>query len=148
MAATKFLLGRGTTFAISTDGTTFTTVKQLKTASFSSSKTDFEDITNFDSLGAVREISPTLIDPGQVTVNGVFDPTDPGQAIFNAAFNAQTLITCKLTFPPMAGMTNSFIRQFTGYVQDHNIDAQFDKALGLAATIKISGPIADTVPIS
>jgi hypothetical protein len=142
--ATKFVLGKGATFSISTDGTLFTPVKQLKTIQFSGGKSDLEDITNMDSAGAFREFAPTLLDAGQAAVNGVFNPADPGQLAFNAAFIAQTLVHCKLQFAPAPGDSTGFLRTFSGYVTDDNLDAQFDKASTLAATVKITGPVNDT----
>lgn len=144
--ATKFVLGRGSVLSISTDGgTTYIPLGQIKTCSFSGSKTDFEDVTNFDSTLSVREFAPTLIDPGQVTINGVFNPDDAGQTALQAAFNASTLLTVKLVLAKVAGDPTALQRQFTGYVQDHNIDVQHDKATGLACTIRITAPIIDTM---
>jgi hypothetical protein len=142
--ATKFILGKGSTFSISTDGTLFTPVKQLKTVQFSGGKSDLEDVSNMDSPGAFREFAPTLLDAGQAAVNGVFNPGDPGQLAFNAAFVAQTLVHCKLQFAPAAGDSTGFLRTFAGYVTENNLDAQFDKSSTLAATVKITGPITDT----
>lgn len=144
--ATKFVLGRGSVFSISTDaGTTYTPVKQLKSAAFSGAKTDFEDVTNFDSVGAYREVSPNLIDPGQVTINGVFNPDDEGQTMLQAAFNASTLLNVKLVLPKIAGDPTGLQRTFTGYVQDHNLDVQHDKSVGLSCTLKITGPVLDAL---
>jgi len=146
MSATKFVLGQGSVFSISTDGTTFTTVNQLKTVSFSGTKLDTEDITNMSSPNSTREFAPTLLDSGQVSLSGVFNPHDAGQLSFAAAFNAITLLTCKLVFPVMTGDTTAFTREFTGYVTEYTLSDAFDKSATLSATIKISGVITDTVP--
>lgn len=141
--ATKFHLGKGAAFSISTDGgTTFTQVKQLKTCNFSGAKSDFEDVTNMDSPGATREWAPTLLDGGEAQVQGVFLDTDPGQLAFNAAYAAQTLLVCKLQMPPRTGQTVGYLRSFSAYVSEgNNLDAQFDKSSSFSGTLKITGPI-------
>ena len=45
---------------------------------------------------------------------------------------------------PLAGQTVGFLRAYSGYVQDNNLDTQFDKANSFAATIKVTGQITDT----
>lgn len=147
---TKFHLGKGGVFSISMDGgTTYTPVKQLKTCSFTGAKSDFEDVTNMDSPGATREFAPTLLDSGEAQIQGVFLDTDPGQLAFNAAYAAQTLLTCKLQMAPRAGQTVGYLRTFSGYVSEgNNLDAQFDKSSTFSGTIKISGPITVTAGTS
>lgn len=143
---TKFHLGKGGVFSISTDGgTTFTAVKQLKTCSFSGAKSDFEDVTNMDSPGATREFAPTLLDAGECQIQGVFLDSDPGQLAFNAAYAAQTLLSCKLVMAPRPGQTTGYTRTFSGYISEgNNLDAQFDKSSTFSGTVKISGPITST----
>lgn len=144
--ATNFVIGKGTAFSISVDGgTTFIPVPQIKALTFSGSKSDLEDITNMNSIGAFREYAPTLLDSGQVSFNGVFDPVGTGQTALHGAFTAQTLVFCKLQFPKASDQTaTGFLRTFTAYVSEFNIDAQFDKASTLSGVLKITGPTNDT----
>lgn len=143
--ATNFLIGKGAVFSISTDGTTFTPVKQLKTIQFSGAKSDYEDITNLDSAGATREWAPTLLDSGQASISGVFDPVDPGQEALSAAFLAQTKVSCKLQFAKASDETTTgMLRTFSGYISERTLDAQFDKSSTITATVKITGVITDT----
>ena len=148
MSATKYVLGKGSVFSISTtSGGTFTPVKQIKTIQFSGGKSDTEDITNLDSTGNYREFATTLLDAGQVALSGVFDPLDPGQLMFAAAFTGQTLLFCKLQYPPTQGQTTGFLRTFTGWVVEQNQDAQFDKSSTISATIKVTGPFTDVAGV-
>lgn len=144
--ATNFVIAKGATFSFATSSTgTFSPVGQLKTISFSGGKSDLEDITNMGSTGAFREYAPTLLDSGQASISGVFDPADAGQTGLHAAFLGQTLIYCKLQFPKASDQTTTgLLRAFTAYVSEHNLDAQFDKTSTLSATLKITGPITDT----
>jgi hypothetical protein len=146
MSATKFQLGKGAVLSSSTDGgTTWTPIKQLKTITFSGSKQDFDDITNLDSPGAVREVVPTLIDPGTADFQGVFNGTDPGQLALSAAFTAQTPLEFKLQFAPGATQTVGFLRTWNGYMASKpQVDAQMDKASTFSGSVKITGPVTDT----
>lgn len=151
-SSTKYILGRGSALAINTGTTTtpvWTPITGAKTASFSGGKSDMDDITNFGSTGAYREYAPTILDAGQVQVDGVFNATDPGQTALQAAFNAQAATEFQLTLVPMAGMTQAFVRTFLAYVSEPlNLDVQFDKSVSFKAALKITGPITDTVPTS
>jgi len=145
--STAFVTGKGSTLSIATAGSgtlTYTEVKQIKTTQYSGTKMDTEDITNMDSPGAFREYAPTLNDGGQLAVSGVFDPADPGQLMFSAAFNAQTLISVKHQFAPASGQTVGFLRTFVGYVTENTLDLQFDKSSTFNGTLKITGQITDT----
>lgn len=145
--STAFVTGKSSTLSIATSGTgtpTYTVVNQIKTTNYSGTKLDTDDITNMTSPGAFREYAPTLNDAGQLAISGVFDPADPGQLMFSAAFNAQTLISVKHQFPVAQGQTTGFLRTFVGYVTENTLDLQFDKASTFNATIKITGPITDT----
>jgi len=144
--STVFVLGAGSVFSISSNGTTFTPVNQLKTASFSNTKLDTEDISNMGSPSAFREYAPTLLDSGQVAISGVFDPHDAGQIALAAAFNAITQLTCKLVFPVMTGDTTGFTREFSAWVTEYTLTDAFDKSATISATFKITGPITDTAP--
>jgi len=144
--STAFVLGQGSVFSLSTNGTTFTPVAQLKTVSFSGTKMDTEDISNMGSPSAYREFAPTLLDSGQVAISGVFDPHDAGQTALAAAFNALTLLTCKLVFPVMTGDSTGFTREFSGYITEYTLSDAFDKSATISATVKITGPITDTIP--
>jgi hypothetical protein len=145
MSATKFRMGKGSVFSISSDGTTFTPVKQQKTVNFSGSKSDLEDITNMDSPAATREWAPTLLDSGQCAIQGVFLDSDPGQLAVNAAYQAQTLLQCKLQMAPGVGQSTGFLRTFSAYVTEGgNLDAQFDKSTTFSATFKLTGAWTDT----
>lgn len=143
--ASKFQIGKGTVVSISTNGTTFTPVSQAKTISFSGSKMDLDDITNMDSAGAYHEYAPTLLDAGQVSLQGVFDPDDAGQLSLHASFEAQTLLVVKVQFPKSSSQTSTgLLRTFSAYVTAHDIDVQFDKSSTFSSTLKITGGITNT----
>ena len=85
-----------------------------------------------------------MLDAGQVAIGGVSKLSDPGQLALNAAFIAQTLVIVQHQYLPLAGQTVGFLRAYSGYLQDNNLDTQFDKANSFAATIKVTGQITDT----
>lgn len=142
---TVYTLGKGSVLSISTDGTAFTPVKQLKTITFSGSELAFDDVTNLDSPGAVREYAPTLITPPDCDFQGVFNGADPGQIMLSAAFDAQQPLNCKLQLAPGKNQTTGLLRTFTAFVKSKpQIDAQMDKASTFSGSLKITGLSVDT----
>ena len=142
---TVYTLGKGSVLSVSTDGTSFTPVKQLKSITFSGSEQAFDTITNLDSPGAVHEFAPTLITPPDCDFQGVFNGADPGQIMVSAAFDAQQALQCKLQLAPGKGQTTGMLRTFTAFVKSKpQIDAQMDKASTYSGSLKITGQITDT----
>ncbi len=144
-APSVFIMGRGSSLSISTDGTTFTPVKQLQQVSYSGGKLDFDDVTNLDSPGSFHEYAPTLNDSGKVQLTGVFSDADPGQLMFGAAFINATLISVKQQMAPRTGQTVGFLRTYTAYVAEPlNVSHGTTKAMSFQASLMITGPITDT----
>ena len=151
-APTTFYMGRGSTFSISIDGTTFTPVKQLQQVSYSGGKLNFDDITNLDSPSPVgsnavfEEVAPTTNSSGQCQLSGVFSDSDAGQVMFIAAFNNVQLLTVKMQMAPRTGQTKGFLRTYTAYVQEPpNYSYGTTKAVSFQGSLKITGPMTDTV---
>ncbi len=145
MPASTFIMGRGSSLSISTDGTAFTAVKQLQQVSYSGGKLNFDDITNLDSPSSFMEVAPTTNDPGQCQLTGVFSDSDQGQTMFNAAYTNATLLTVKMQMAPRTGQTKGFLRQFTAYVGEPiNFSYGTTKAMTFSASLKVTGPFTDT----
>ncbi|AEU36178.1 phage tail protein [Granulicella mallensis] len=147
--STAFISGKSSVLSIaaaSATGTpTFTPINQIKTTQYSGRKMDTEDITNMSSAGVTREYAPTLNDAGQLAISGVWDPSDPGQLMLSAAFDAQTLLSVKHQLPLIQDaatvQTTGPLLTYVGYVTESTFDIQFDKSSTFNATIKITGVI-------
>jgi predicted secreted protein len=110
-------------------------VKSIGGPSFSS---DTNDVTSHSSPGAWREFIASLIDPGDLSFDINFVPT-------NATHNASTGLLAdfqnrvrrnfKIVFPDGGSTTWSFQGIITGF----NMNAPIDDALTASVTIKITG---------
>ena len=143
--ATKSFSGRGGTVSISTDGTAFIKIGQVKTVKFGQPKSNYTTTTNLDSPGNVDEFQPTTIDPGTLSLEGVANQQDPGQLLVSALFYAQTLIPVQVQYPPQQGMTKGLLRTFSAYVSSPGLgDLDVANASMFTTELKISSVITDT----
>lgn len=137
--------GKGASLSISSDGTTFTVVKQIQKLSSSGQKANFADITNLDSPNAYIERIPTTLDSGTLSFTVVANPSDAGQLMLLAAFQAQTKLTCKLQYPPVGTQTVGLLKTFSAYVSSAPMpSAAVGDASTFDAELTITGPVADT----
>ena len=137
--------GKGGSLSISTDGTAFTKVAQIKSVKPGGSKANFDDITNIDSPDAFIERIPTTLDSGTVSFTCVSKPDDAGQTMMLAAFVAQTKLTCKLQYPPVGTQTTGLLKTFSAYVSNcpmPSVDAT--SASTFDGELTITGPVTDT----
>jgi len=137
--------GKGGTIAISTDGTTFTTLKQPQKISQSGQKSNFADITNLSSPDAFNEWLPTTIDSGSLSFSLIADPTDTSQLMLLSAFNAQTKLTVKLQYPPVGTQVTGLLKTFAAYVETATAPTMdVTSASTIDVSLKITGPVSDT----
>lgn len=134
--ATVSYQGRGSHLQTSPDGVTYTSVAQLRKFAFSGLKSTVEDITNCDSPSAFMEVLPTIINPGDMSYDGILNPTDPTTVGLSTKLQQQTLTYFKLTLIDGSSYT------FTGYVTEHvPVQVDYSKALTFAGKISITGPV-------
>jgi hypothetical protein len=58
------------------------------------------DATTFASVDSYKEVLPGMLDPGEVPIEGYFDPDDTlGQVALMTSFNARTIGAWTITFP-------------------------------------------------
>src|SRR5689334_22967980 len=67
----------------------FTTVNQVTEVDFSGTKVDAQDVTNADNTDATKRFKDTLFDPGDCTVNFIYNPQDATHQQLRAAFNSR-----------------------------------------------------------
>ena len=136
--ATVFLLGFG--FHLQVGDTSsppqFSNILQLRKLSTSGSKTEFEDVTNMDSIGAYHEIAPVLLDPGGVDFEGVWNPADSTQAGLLTTFDARAKQTYRIQAPSASGRI-----EFDAYVETAmDLTIEYNKAVSFTGKLKITGP--------
>jgi len=138
--------GKGGTLSISSDGTTFTLVKQIKDIKSSGQKSNFADITNLDSPSAFIERIPTTLDSGTLSLTVVSNPADAGQLMLLASFQAQTKLTVKLQYPKVGAQTTTgLLKTFSAYVSAAPMPSMsIGDSSTFDAELTITGPVVDT----
>jgi hypothetical protein len=145
MTASIGFTGKGGSLSLSTDGTTFTKVAQVQKVTSSGQKANLADITNLDSPSAFIERIPTTLDSGTLSLTVVANPSDAGQLMVLAAFQAQTKLTCKLQYPPVGSQSTGLIKTFAAYVTTAPMPSMaVTEASTYDAELTITGPVTDT----
>lgn len=108
----------------------------------SGAKADFADVTNFQSVGAYREVLPTLLDPGEISCDANYlGNQSAAQTLLQTEFDAQTLGNWTIVLPPKPGTTTGSAGQwaFTAYVSSVDFDLPLDKEAKLSFKLKLTG---------
>lgn len=137
--------GKGGSLSLSSDGTTYTKVGQIQKVSSSGQKANLADITNMDSPSAFIERIPTTLDSGTLSFTVVSNPTDPGQLLLLAGFQAQTKFTVQLQYPPIGTQTTGLLKTFSAYVTSAPMPSMaVTEAATFDAELTITGAVVDT----
>lgn len=114
--------------------TGYTTIAEATKIQRSGSKADSVDVTNMDSTGAYREILPTLLTPGDISVDLNYIPGDSTQQQLQTLFDGRTKRDWKLVLPASLGHWD-----FNAYVTSVDFDVSFDKQGTISAKLTITG---------
>lgn len=143
--ATTAFTGKGGSLSLSIDGTTFTRIGQIQKVSSSAQKANLADVTNLDSPSAFIERIPTTLDSGTLSFTVIANPTDAGQLMLLAGFNAQTRFTVKLQYPPVGTQTTGLLKTFLAFVTSApQPSLAVTEASTFDAELTITGPVTDT----
>lgn len=134
----KAFAGQGTQLQLgNTSGqlsSSYTTLAELHKIQRTGSKADSVDVTNMDSVGAYREILPTLLTPGDVSFEGNYIPADSSQQTLQTLFDGRTLRDWRIQLPNTLGRWD-----FQAYVTGSDFDVSFDKAGTITGKLTITG---------
>jgi predicted secreted protein len=138
--------GRGSQLQYSTNppSVAYTLAAEIKTITFSGSKYDLADVTNFES-GNFREWLPTLADSGEVAFSGNMIPNDSTEQAIIGFFNAATLVNWEVVLPaaPAQGFNTSLgTFTFKAYVASIDRSIPHDKEMSISGKLKITGAIS------
>lgn len=139
--------GKGGSLSISTGGATptFTAIGQIQKVSSSGQKANLADITNLSSPSAFVERIPTTLDSGTLSFTVIANTADPGQLMLLAAFQAQTLLSCELQYPPVGTQTTGLLKTFSAYVTSAPMPSMaVTEAATFDCELTITGPVAST----
>lgn len=138
--STQAFCPAGTTlqFDSSGVGTTYDkTVGEVISLKKSGSKMGTDDATNLNSPSNYKEFIATTKDGGTWAVEYNFVPGDAGQVALQAAYEAGTLLSFKITLPNSLGAFT-----FNAIVEEHgNYTFAVDKKATDSLQLKISGPV-------
>ena len=93
------------------------------------------DLTALDNQTGYREKEPGFKDGGEVTVSGVLDGADEGQAEMYTLLESGATTTCNIVFPTKIGKTWTF----TAGVSRFTTGAELEGGVTFEATLLVSG---------
>ena len=110
-----------------------TTVDQLTNIGLPSANADDLDITTHDNTDRVRQFIKGLIDPGELSLEGIFT-SEAYTAIYDLVFTSSTS-TITITLPTTPS-TTQFV--CTGYVKSLEGSTPHDDKIDFSATVKLA----------
>jgi hypothetical protein len=144
MAASKAGTGAGAVLNINTVSTTYVPIAQLKSFQFTGQKWSTDDVTNTGSpavgVGVIKEITPSVLDYGEMTLSGVWLYSDTGQQTLLANFQDGAITNFKCVLAYVEGESTVHTEyDFSAYITDMPApDITFDKALTFKANLKLN----------
>jgi predicted secreted protein len=129
MSAEGGVFGLGATLVIGS-----TTVTKLTSIGLPAGSADDLDITTHDNTDRVREFIKGLIDPGEMSLEGIF--TYAAYTAANDLLYAEGTTTVTITLPTTPSVTNFACY---GYLKSLEGSAPHDDKIDFSATVKISG---------
>lgn len=140
MSNTVAYQGRGCKLNLQTSVSpvVYTEVGQLSSVKMGGLKSGTIDITNLDSPSGFKEITPGIIDPGEISFDGILNPANSSIANLLALLQAQTLSYWDLALSD--GVTHV---RFYGYVTEYApvSDVAVGKALTFSGKITLTGQV-------
>lgn len=128
-------VGLGTVLAVDIAGTTtaYVTVASVRSISRSGGAGTVIDVSTVDDTGYFMQKRGGRIEPGQVTLELMYDPADTSQKSLNAIYESRAVAQWKLTF----GSTSLF-ETWQGFVNAVGVEHPFDGAVTSSVTIEVT----------
>lgn len=141
MSSTVAYQGRGSKLQVGADTSPydFVTIAQLRKFAFGGAKTTLADVTNLDSPTAFMERIATVIDPGDVSFDGVLNPADTTYGSLNTLQSNRTKSQFLIT------LTDNTTYQFEGFVTEFvPASVDYSKEIVFSGKITITGAVTIT----
>lgn len=125
----------------------FQTVSGLRGISLQGQTRDELDVTHHDTTGDYRVFVNTWIDPGTISLRGLYDPADGTQGGSSTSNGLLYYLIAGSTENWRINPNGSTVNiTFAGWVQSMNMDFDFESAQEFDTTIRVSGVITFPSP--
>jgi len=132
-------VSNGTTLSLSTDSGSTYIALTCQITGFSGPGASAPEIDVTSLCDDARAYLQGLPDNGSIQINGYYDPADSGIVALRAAHVARTTLDWKIVFSD----TGATEWTFQGHVAEFAVSATVGEALGLTASIRITGEITE-----
>jgi len=142
MGTTNAMIGYGTLLKRG-DGANpenFTTVAEVLSCTGPNLSLNIVDATHMESPGYTQEFLPGLIDPGTITLNCAFVPSDTSQSNLMSDLKNRTKRNFQMVFPDPTNTTWGF----AGYVVGWAVTAPINDRLTADISIKVTSVISES----
>lgn len=130
------LFGLGTLLKLHDGVSTYTTILEVTDISGPSMSADSVEYTNHSSPNFTREFKPGLVDPGEVTFNVNWVPTN---ATHNLTAGLAYLLRNRLSRSFQLVFPDGTTWTFDAFVTGYEVTAPIDDKLGCDVTLKVTG---------
>jgi len=120
-----------------TGHTVYGTIVQLTKLDGPNPKVEFAETTALDSAGGKKTRIPTVVDEGEVSFEGIWDPDDLGHQALRTDCLAKTSAMFKVTNTDATPST----LEGTGYVAELNYPRELTGSLKFSGKIVITGGV-------
>lgn len=136
-------IGHGTTlsFQATTSTTSFTDLAYVRSIEGPNVSGDEVESTTLDTTGNYREFVPTLIDPGDLTAEIVWDPASTGtntHVLLTTLLTGRTVTNWRMT---LASSTGSKTCLFSGWVKSFSPSIPVDDLITASVTIRATSGV-------
>jgi len=137
--------GQGTTISVSTDGTTYVEVGEVKSfGGIGGGTASIKDVTHLKSLA--KEKQTGLKDEGSVSIGGNYIDGDVGQEMMKEARNDSSILKMKVELNNKKTPTgNGTTWEFDIFVQTFKTDGiSVDETVAFDSSCEITGAVTET----
>lgn len=137
--------GQGATISVSTDGTTFTEVGEVKSfGGIGGGTASIKDVTHLKSQAKEKKLG--LKDEGQVSLGGNYIEDDAGQEMMKTARTNSSILTMKVELDNKKTPSgNGTTWEFDVFVQTFKTDGiSVDETVTFESSCEITGAVTET----
>lgn len=133
MPASNAITGYDTAFAIDDGAGTFNELAELIDIKPPNQQSDDVEVTNYKSPNRTKEYIPGLIEPGEMTFDINWIPSDATDQIIQALKTSGAVRAMKITWP------NGVTWSWDGYIKGFEPTAPLNDRMTGTVTVKVSG---------